>query len=258
MKGVRKTLLTGSDCPNCGGPLKWQETKGRKWLSCDSCFACFLPKKGRLKQVISGLQWKAKVAKGHRKGENHPKAKLSEKDVLTIRRRFDNGEWAADITADYPVSKSAILKIGNGRTWKHLWDREGLIKIRPKPQRGENHPQVKLKEKDVRAIRERIKNGERQADLAREFGVKFSTVSAIRFERTWKGIGPDTASYPLQNKGERHPVAKLTKKDVRAIRERLRRNGKNSKALQKEFGVSKTTIADIKAGRRWKGVGEGE
>ncbi len=45
-----------------------------------------------------------------------------------------------------------------------------------------------LNEEKVRQIKIRILNGEKNADLAREFGVKRNTVSDIRHEKTWKHI----------------------------------------------------------------------
>lgn len=58
---------------------------------------------------------------GH-KGENHSKAKLTEKDVLEIRQRYKNGELAKDIALDFPASSYGnIRSIVAGVSWRHLF-----------------------------------------------------------------------------------------------------------------------------------------
>ncbi len=57
--------------------------------------------------------------------------------------------------------------------------------------------------------------------------------------------------------GETHPTTKLTERDVRAIKERLKEGGSQTD-IAREFAVGPTAIHDIKVGRTWRGVGEGE
>lgn len=86
-------------------------------------------KKGRAvtnAELSSAL--KRKVAEGWRpcvppervrRGENHPCAKLTEADVLSIRLKYSGGsvstEWLA---RHYHVRYSAIYKILHGKTWR--------------------------------------------------------------------------------------------------------------------------------------------
>lgn len=51
--------------------------------------------------------------------------------------------------------------------------------------------------------------------------------------------------------GERHGMAKLTVEDVRAILERLAK-GERLLPLANEYGVSISTISNIKTGKRWR------
>lgn len=54
-------------------------------------------------------------------GENNFKSKLKEKDVIEIRKRYDNGEKPRFILKDYPqISKSGLMKICLRKTWKKL------------------------------------------------------------------------------------------------------------------------------------------
>jgi hypothetical protein len=54
-------------------------------------------------------------------------------------------------------------------------------------------------------------------------------------------------------RGERNPRAKLTLDVVQTIRRRLRA-APASASLAAEFGISKETLRDIRAGRTWAGV----
>ena len=54
------------------------------------------------------------------------------------------------------------------------------------------------------------------------------------------------------NKGERHPMHKLTEEQVRQIKERLRGGVRGTaRVLAQEYGVSFATISDINVGRKW-------
>lgn len=54
--------------------------------------------------------------------------------------------------------------------------------------RGEKHPQVKLKENDVKEIRLRYSCGEIQREIAKDFDITRSQVSSIAIKRTWAHI----------------------------------------------------------------------
>ena len=53
-------------------------------------------------------------------GTNNPSAKLSNSQVLEIKERLCNGETAAIIANDYPVTRGIIYHIKNGRAWNHI------------------------------------------------------------------------------------------------------------------------------------------
>jgi len=59
---------------------------------------------------------KGRAAKGHR----HPNAKLTETQVVEIRRRVDAGEIRSALAREFGVSKSTITYV-MGRGWKNGW-----------------------------------------------------------------------------------------------------------------------------------------
>ena len=52
--------------------------------------------------------------------ENHPRAKLTNKDVLNIAKKIESGQTGASIAREYGVNPWAISKIKTGVTWSSL------------------------------------------------------------------------------------------------------------------------------------------
>lgn len=59
---------------------------------------------------------------------------------------------------------------------------------RNKAPRGDNHPTTKLKEKEVREVKEMIRKGFRVTDIARMYGVRQPLISEIKSGKTYKYI----------------------------------------------------------------------
>lgn len=94
--------------------------------SCDNP-RCVNPKHIFLGTNIENIQDKVKKNR-HKgwshpnspKGENHPKAKLSNTDVTKIRRRINEGEILTRIAEDYKVTIQTISFIKRKITWKSV------------------------------------------------------------------------------------------------------------------------------------------
>lgn len=59
------------------------------------------------------------------KGENHPKHKLTEHDVMDIRYEYYDGAKQEYLAKKYGVQQPLISRIVNGQTWNHLPVLEG-------------------------------------------------------------------------------------------------------------------------------------
>jgi hypothetical protein len=57
---------------------------------------------------------------GQPKGEQHNKAKLTEKAVLDIRFRWKGGRTTEMLAKEYGVSGSTVRRIGRGVLWRHI------------------------------------------------------------------------------------------------------------------------------------------
>jgi hypothetical protein len=58
---------------------------------------------------------------GQLTGEQHGRSKLTEKDVIKIRRAMNRGASHVDLAENYPqVDPVTIFRAGTGRTWIYL------------------------------------------------------------------------------------------------------------------------------------------
>jgi hypothetical protein len=56
----------------------------------------------------------------------------------------------------------------------------------------ESHPQARLNKVQVIEIRHRFASGERKAELARQYGVAYMTITCVVRGLTWKGVEAET------------------------------------------------------------------
>ena len=115
---------------------------------------------------------------------------------------------------------------------------------------GESNGRAKLTEAQVREIHRRASEGESRHTLAEEFGVYWLTIQNITSGKKWKHLGLPVIS---SRRGGVHPRSKLVEQDIHAIRLRLA-NGETCRQIARDYGVSGTTIANIRHGRTWKHV----
>jgi plasmid maintenance system antidote protein VapI len=116
---------------------------------------------------------------------------------------------------------------------------------------GENNGNAKLTWEKIAEIRQRYRDGERQKDLAAEFGVTSSLIGHIIHGRVWvTGRASDDCHDGTGQHGERNPQAWLTWDIVREIRSRYRA-GEQQKALAAEFEVTPAAITAVIRGRTW-------
>jgi len=167
-----------------------------------------------------------------------PKRKLTEADVVEIRKRAAHGESGLRIAADYPVCFGTVYGIIAGRTWKHT----------PGPIAPINRPLcAKLTVKEVQIIRDRLARGESCSVIAKDYQVAYSTIAAIKHGKTWAHV---PSPYPAAIK-QKHK--KLTESNVREIKQRLL-NGERAVDISRDYPVSAQAIYGIKQGRTWTHV----
>lgn len=104
--------------------LLWKGEIPEKMFVCHTCDnrKCFNPEHlwiGTCKDNLQDMKNKGRCV--NHKGENHPRAKLTEIDVLDIRSLYQEGICMADISRKYKVTSSAIDYICKRKNWKHIF-----------------------------------------------------------------------------------------------------------------------------------------
>lgn len=114
---------------------------------------------------------------------------------------------------------------------------------------GESNHVAKLTESDVLDMRIRRSGGESVLSLAKFFNVRVVTIVEICTGQSWPHIEGPRTKCPAR--GERQGSSLLKEKDVIEIRRR-NKNGESYSKLANAFGVGKSAISHVCAGRSWK------
>lgn len=122
-------------------------------------------------------------------GENNPRTKLNNEDVLIIRNRIHiNGESQLNVYQDYKdrISFDAFTKIVSGETWKNV----DCSMIKKLTVQRKGLPKAKLTKEDVIRIRyEYEKELKTLEELKKEFpNVTPTTIRRVVNYETWKNI----------------------------------------------------------------------
>lgn len=118
------------------------------------------------------------------KSENHPRAKLTNDEVIKIRQRYIDGESISNIYLDYKdkYNNEAVFKrIVLGKTYISAGNIPNKEQIR--------HTNAKLTDIQVKEIREKYQKGKISYDaLGKEYGLSGSSIAAIVKRKTYKHI----------------------------------------------------------------------
>ena len=135
-------------------------------------------------------------------GENNGMAKLTEKEVLDIRKRLEAcQESTLEIWRDYSdkVTRLSFLEIYNGHRWSHImsgWQTPERLEWHAK------HKQKKLSDKDIINIRIKKKLGYKRIEVEKEYPeVTSNTFKAIWFSQTRKNITDDIIREEMEKRG---------------------------------------------------------
>lgn len=120
-------------------------------------------------------------------GEKNAFSKLSNQQVIAIRKACVSGETREAIAAAYNLSPLSIHDITSGKSWPHLLGADGsptieelkaALKFRKKSA-------AKIDQTTANEIRKRLADGELGKDLAAEYGIHKATISDIKLRKIW-------------------------------------------------------------------------
>jgi hypothetical protein len=163
--------------------VAWELTHGPIPKGMVVCHSCDNPPCVRPDHLFLGTQranLRDAAAKNRTmRGEDHVFHRLTEAQVLAIRRRHAEGTSQADLAREYGLHHQHVRNIVVGRNWRHLPISTNLGRI---GDRGERHRSAKLTAEKVRAIRAdpRVNH-----ILATEYGVSDMAISNVKRRKTW-------------------------------------------------------------------------
>lgn len=111
---------------------------------------------------------------------------LTKEIVIEILDKINNNILLnyTQISSQYGVCESNINSILCGNHWKHVTKNYNLEELKNKLK----YSTRKLNDEKVKEIKLRIKNGERQQDIADNYNIARQTVSDIKLGKRWKHI----------------------------------------------------------------------
>ncbi len=120
---------------------------------------------------------------------------------------------------------------------------------------AENHPGAKLTSRAAMAIRQAYHaTSVTMKELARQHGVSRETIREILYGRHWPRAGGPILHRTGKRRGEEHHSARLTAKDVKAIRQRYLNGEATYADLGREFGMSRHSIRRAISRISWKHI----
>lgn len=175
--------------------------------------------------------------------------RLDAEQVRAIAECIAAGERHTALAARFGVSVETIGAIKSGKRWAEAIDDD----LRARMQAAIPAPAA-LDADAARRVMSALEEGRSGRQIAEEFGISASMVSAIKHGRAWADLDPELparlADKPRQGKA-------LTAPQVDQIKQRLAA-GESSRAVAAAFGVSPSTVRAIASGKTWVGRQKGQ
>lgn len=112
-------------------------------------------------------------------------SKIDYADAKQIRIRYAKGESCYLLAEEFGISSANVNHIAKGRSWRQLNDDPDVLAVVAKTR---HERWSSLSEDDVREIKRRLVDGERQSKLAKDFRVDQTTISNIKTGKKWSHV----------------------------------------------------------------------
>lgn len=117
-------------------------------------------------------------------GEKHFRAVLTDSQAKEIYNRLKSGERVLDLSKEFKVGKHVVWCVASGLTYSTITGGEPINLLNGSGRVGRSV----IMKVDVIAIRLRLRNGDTQSDIAKDYNINQATVSAISRRITWKWV----------------------------------------------------------------------
>lgn len=164
-------------------------------------------------------------------GENHPRAKISNEEVVEIRKRYQEGEGVKTIWEDYQSLYPSIDVFKNivfGKTYQSIptLSKEDI-----------RHTNARFVKEQILDMRTKFyKEGVSISDIAREYEADFNTIKSICERKTYQHIIDDIPDL------RKRKTYRLNENEVREIRKK-HSEGISYSELAREYKIGKSTIS---------------
>lgn len=126
----------------------------------------------------------------HTRGARNTNAKLTDDSVLEIHSRYESGEGAADLGAEFGVDRNTILTIVGGKGWGHLsLPSVTRAPVDPPPQTGELNQGAKMTNDSAIMAYNMCLSGTPASSVARQMGVRVGAINNLITGKSWKHLG---------------------------------------------------------------------
>lgn len=170
-----------------------------------------------------------------------PGTRLDADRARAIAERIAAGERHTAIAERYGISVETVGAIKSGKRWASAIDDDLRARM------GQASSAGVLDETGARGIMAALLVGRSGRSIATGFGVSPSMVSAIAHGRAWASLDPELPARLAQ--GPRKGKA-LSESQVAGIKRALR-EGRSTRKIAKEYGVSASTVQAISRGKTW-------
>jgi DNA-binding NarL/FixJ family response regulator len=174
--------------------------------------------------------------------------KLTAEQARAIAECIAAGERQSAIAQRFGVSDQTVRAVKSGKRWADAIDDDLRARMQAASGGG-----TALDATAARRVMAALEAGRSGREIAEEFGISPSMVSAIKHGHAWAELDPELpsrlAERPRQGKA-------LTAEKAARIKQQLA-DGRSSRKIAEEFGVSASTVLAIARGETWAEVEAG-
>jgi len=200
------------------------------------------------------------------KGQTSIAAKLTSREVKYLRNEYSNLLEQQKITLKdiiklegLSIDTRTLEKVLKGETYKNV---EGTLAHKAGVRKGEKCASAKLTNRTVEYLRNEYSLLYEQQEITLKNIIKLEglSIDTCALEKVLKGDTYKEVEGTLANKagarkGEKSHLAKLTEKDILAIRQKYKTGNYTTRTLGNIYNISQSNISYIINGRIWTHIG---